>query len=165
MKAVRLLAALCAALLLAACSDDLLPPTPDNVAGLWRSISERDPGPNERTVQESLSLQEDGRFVWSETTYGDGAGHPDLPISQSARFGQYRLRGGFLEIRTEATEFRAPLTATPQRTVVERPQWSGDQYRIQVDENLMRLRFTVAPADAPVEVTRIFWRDIFPPID
>lgn len=158
MKSVRLLAALCAALLLTACSSDLLPPS--GVAGSWSSRVTYDSGPSERSVYNKLVLGSDGRFVWVEAMYGDGAGRTDLPGPVHVRFGRYRLREPFLEIRTEATEYSAVPTDTPVRTRVRRPEWSGRRYRIDVDDEQLTLRFTVAPADAPEDVTLVFEREV-----
>ncbi|NNC28557.1 hypothetical protein HKM21_04700 [Longimicrobium terrae] len=88
-----------------------------------------------------------------------------MPIYRTVRFGQHRIRDGYLDIRTDSSHFSRPVTAAPQRIMYENPQWSGDMYRIRVMGEVLSLQFTVAPADAPIERTLLFQRDEFFPVD
>ncbi|HEX8392771.1 MAG TPA: hypothetical protein VF665_10485 [Longimicrobium sp.] len=154
------IAALFSLLLVAAgCGGNDLLPIVEQIPGAWMGQVSSGSGGGARTQSTHLVLGGDGRFVWTETLYGDGAGHPDLPMHRYARFGQYRLRGEILEIRTEATESASgPAWTVVERTPVQNPVWSGDQYRVTFQGEFMTLRFTTAPADEPIETTLVLQR-------
>ncbi len=76
-----------------------------------------------------------------------------------SRTGEYRFRGEILEIRTQVTEHASgPAWTVVDRTTVQNPVWSGDQYRVTFQGEYMTLRFTVAPADEPIETTLVLQR-------
>ena len=157
---VRIAALLSLLLLAAGCGEGNLLPPAREATGSWTSRSTVGTGGGAVTNIDNLSLYGDGTFRWTNSEYGDGAGRPDAPMRLYSRKGQYRIRDGFLEIRTEVTEYsRTPGFLDLEQAVVQNPQWSGDQYRMVVEGDNLVLRYTVAPADAPIEVTQVFRRD------
>lgn len=149
---------LCAGLVLAAgCRhDDLLPEVDDvkTYAAETRSGS----GVTAVTQIDFLTLEDDGDFTWNRSMHGDGTGNPSQPRGASYRMGDYRIRNGFLDLRTRVN---GSVSATGQvtQTPVGNPQWSGEEYRIvSMDDIHLTLRFIPLESSSRTEVTLEFGR-------
>jgi len=157
MRFARNLALFAGLVLAAGCRhDDLLPPVDDvkTYAAETRSGS----GATAVTQFDFLTLEDDGDFTWNRSMHGDGAGNPSQPLGASFRMGDYRIRNGFLDLRTRVN---GSVSATGQvtQTPVDNPQWSGDAYRIvSMDDIQLTLRFIPPESSSRTEVTLEFGR-------
>jgi hypothetical protein len=150
-----LLALLTVVLATASCGRDLT--SNDRQPQLWMSVNRSGTGADVVEVLDNLLFWDDGRFEWTQTVNGDGAGHPYVFHSGNARAGKYRMENGILDLRTETITVFTGLDGTRQRTTrVPDPHWTGLLYRYAIDGPMLTLRSTTGPADAPVETVQVF---------
>ena len=113
------------------------------------------------TLRATLSLAPDGRFSWRTVSYGVYAGEPATRTSAWTRSdGTYAVSGDSLVFRVDSLTTWDSFYGEPEPSVLRPYPYGGlfDDCRFTVQGDVLVLRFTTYPLDAPVPAVAVYGR-------
>lgn len=154
-SAFAVVAAACAALVLAACNPGEATIPPDSLVGGWRAVELQGTGEQAPRTEHQIRLRADGTYQWSTRSYG-AAGRPEDGLVESfEHMGSWRVQGDRLGLQTLSGFTWRPGEGTRQLDYL--PRWEY-RHRLEVSGDLLTLHYLPTPEMSVAPYTRVYHR-------